>query len=134
MLGVAGRFFDLTDRIHLAKTVELNEAALSIDAEARKLCAGLTEDQLNWHLKPGNWSIAENLAHLRITTVDELLRAGAGSLSRLPGGAEAADRGRRWFRPHRAAIFISRYTLFSCQPAGVLFGIQCALPAASLAG
>ncbi len=68
MLGVIDSFPNTTDRIHLAKTVELSEAALAVDAEAKKLCAGLSEEQLAWCPRPGKWSIAQNLAHLRITT------------------------------------------------------------------
>ncbi len=68
MIGVADRFVDLTERVPLAKTVELAEASLMVDAEAAKLCAGLGEDQLSWSPRRGSWSIAENLAHLRITT------------------------------------------------------------------
>jgi hypothetical protein len=45
MLGVTDRFLTVTDQIHLGKTVELSEAALSLDAEARKLCAGLSEER-----------------------------------------------------------------------------------------
>jgi hypothetical protein len=67
MLGVTEKFFNFADRIHLATTVELSEAALAVDAEARKLCAGLAEEQLSWRPKPGSWSIAQNLAHLRAT-------------------------------------------------------------------
>ncbi len=68
MLGVTEKFFNFTDRIHLAKTVELSEAAFAVDAEAKKLCAGLSEEQLSWCPRPGRWSIAQNLAHLRTTT------------------------------------------------------------------
>ena len=67
MLGVTEKFFNFTDRIHLAKTVELSETALAVDAEAKKLCAGLSEEQLSWCPRPGRWSIAQNLAHLRMT-------------------------------------------------------------------
>jgi hypothetical protein len=38
------------------------------DAEAQRLCEGLTEAQLAWRQQPGKWSIAENLAHLNMTT------------------------------------------------------------------
>jgi hypothetical protein len=55
-------------QLHLAKTVELCAAMLAIDTEAADLCYGLTEEQLCWSIHPGAWSIAENLAHLRITT------------------------------------------------------------------
>ena len=68
MLGVTDKFLNFTDRIHLATTVELSEAALAVDAEAKKLWAGLSEEQLSWCPKPGRWSIAQNLAHLRTTT------------------------------------------------------------------
>ncbi len=68
MLGVTGRYFNFTDRSPLAKTVELAEAALAVDLEAKQLCAGLTHEQLSWNPRPGKWSIAENLAHLRATT------------------------------------------------------------------
>ncbi len=68
MLGVTDGFLNATDRIHLSKTVELSEAALAADSEAKKLCAGLSEEQLSWCPRPGRWSIAQNLAHLRTTT------------------------------------------------------------------
>jgi DinB superfamily len=67
MLGVTEKFFSFTDRIHLATTVELSEAALAVDAEAKNLWAGLSEEQLSWCPRPGRWSIAQNLAHLRTT-------------------------------------------------------------------
>ena len=81
MLGVTGKFFNFTDRVHLAKTVELSEAAFAVNAEAKELCAGLCEEQLSWCPRPGRWSIAQNLAHLRATsevflpTVDSALEA-----------------------------------------------------------
>ena len=81
MLGVTEKFFNFTDRIPLPKTVELSEAALAVDAEVEKLCAGLSEEQLSWCPRPGRWSIAQNLAHLRTTTevflpaVDSALKA-----------------------------------------------------------
>jgi DinB superfamily len=68
MLGMTEKFLSFTDRIHLASTIELSEAALAVDAEARKLCAGLSERQLSWSPRPGRWSIVQNLAHLRTTT------------------------------------------------------------------
>ena len=68
MLGAIENFFNFTDRVHLAKTVELSEAASAVDAEAKKLCDGLSEEQLSWCPRPGRWSIAQNLAHLRTTT------------------------------------------------------------------
>jgi hypothetical protein len=68
MLGVTEKFFSFTDRIHLATTVELGEAALAVDAEAKNLWDGLSEEQLSWCPRSGRWSIAQNLAHLRTTT------------------------------------------------------------------
>jgi hypothetical protein len=48
-------------------TSGLCEATYAIDAEAARLCAGLSSDELCWRPRPRRWSIAENLAHLRIT-------------------------------------------------------------------
>jgi hypothetical protein len=50
------------------KTVELREATLAVDLEAINLYAGLSEEQLSWSPRPGRWSIAQNLSHLRRTT------------------------------------------------------------------
>ena len=58
MLGVTEKFFNFTDRVPLAKTVELSDAALAVDAEAKKLCGGLSEEQLSWRPRAGRWSIA----------------------------------------------------------------------------
>ncbi len=66
MLSVTEKFVYLTD--NRAQTVELREATLAIDAEAMNLCAGLSEEQLSWSPRPGRWSIAQNLSHLRRTT------------------------------------------------------------------
>jgi hypothetical protein len=41
---------------------------LMIDADVQKLCAGLSDEELSWRPHPGRWSIAENLAHLCVTT------------------------------------------------------------------
>lgn len=68
MLGAGDKFFTLTGRIHLAKIVELSEGTLAVDAGVTQLCVGLSEEQLSWRPRPGSWSIAENLAHLRTTT------------------------------------------------------------------
>ena len=65
MLSVTESFVYLADQ---AKTVELKEATLAVDLEAINLYAGLTEDQLSWSPRPGRWSIAQNLSHLRRTT------------------------------------------------------------------
>jgi hypothetical protein len=65
MLSVTENFLYLTDQ---SKNVELKEATLAVDLEAINLCAGLTEDQLSWSPRPGRWSIAQNLSHLRRTT------------------------------------------------------------------
>ena len=49
------------------QTSGLSEATYAIDAEATRLCTGLSDDQLCWRPRPRRWSITENLAHLRIT-------------------------------------------------------------------
>ncbi len=67
MPGATYSFFTFAERTHKPKTVELAEATLAVDAEAAKLCAGLSEEQLSWQPRPGRWSIAQNLAHLRAT-------------------------------------------------------------------
>jgi hypothetical protein len=64
MLSVTESFVYPAERV---KTVELREAALAIDLEALDLCAGLSEGQLSWSPRPGRWSIAQNLSHLRRT-------------------------------------------------------------------
>jgi hypothetical protein len=51
----------------LPKTVELYDATSAVEAEATRLCQGMTEEQLSWRPEPHRWSIAENLAHLRVT-------------------------------------------------------------------
>lgn len=68
MPGVTEKFFNFTDRIHLPMIVELSEAALAVDAAAKRLCDGLSEEQLSWRPRPARWSIAQNLAHLCTTT------------------------------------------------------------------
>jgi hypothetical protein len=40
----------------------------AVDADAQRLCEGLSEEQLAWRPQPGKWSIAENLTHLNMTT------------------------------------------------------------------
>jgi hypothetical protein len=42
---------------------------LAVDVEAADLCAGLSEEQLSRSLRAGRWSITQNLAHLRTTTL-----------------------------------------------------------------
>jgi hypothetical protein len=49
-------------------TSDLSRATYAIEVEAERLCAGMREDQLSWRPQVRCWSIAENLAHLRITT------------------------------------------------------------------
>jgi hypothetical protein len=61
-------YFHLTKRAQTAKTVELCAEMSAIDGAAAELCAGLNEEQLSWFPRPGSWSIAQNLAHLRTTT------------------------------------------------------------------
>jgi hypothetical protein len=47
---------------------EIRGEIAKVNTEAQRLCAGLTEEQFGWRPKPGKWSIAENLAHLNLTT------------------------------------------------------------------
>ncbi len=47
---------------------EIRSEVAAVDAEAKKLCQGLSEQQLAWRPHPGKWSIAENLMHLNVTT------------------------------------------------------------------
>src|SRR5580658_4320280 len=89
MLSVTEKFVYLTD--NRVKTVELREATLAVDAEAINLCAGLSEEQLSWSPRPGRWSIAQNLSHLRRTTevflpaVDATLEASRNQKLHSPG-------------------------------------------------
>jgi hypothetical protein len=89
MLSVTERFGYLTD--NRVKTVELREATLAVDLEAMDLCAGLSEEQLSWSPRPGRWSIAQNLSHLRRTTevflpaVDATLEASRNRKLHSPG-------------------------------------------------
>ena len=88
MLSVTESFVWLTNQ---SKTVELREATLAVDQEAINLCEGLTEDQLSWSPRPGRWSIAQNLSHLRRTTevflpaVDATLEASKKQKLQSPG-------------------------------------------------
>ena len=89
MLSVTEKFVYLAD--NRVKTVELREATLAVDAEAINLCAGLSEEQLSWSPRPGRWSIAQNLSHLRRTTevflpaVDATLEASRNQKLHSPG-------------------------------------------------
>jgi hypothetical protein len=89
MLSAAEKFVYLTD--NRVKTVELREATLAVDLEAINLCAGLSEEQLSWSPRPGRWSIAQNLSHLRRTTevflpaVDATLEASRNRKLHSPG-------------------------------------------------
>jgi hypothetical protein len=67
MVATTHRLFNLPGRVDLAKAVDLSEAMASIDLDAVRLFGGLSADQLSWCPRPGRWSIAQNLAHLRIT-------------------------------------------------------------------
>ena len=66
MLSVTENFVYLPD--HRVRTVELREATVAVDMEAIDLYDGLSEEQLSWSPRPGRWSIAQNLSHLRRTT------------------------------------------------------------------
>ena len=88
MLSMTESFVYLAERV---KTVELREATLAIDLEAMDLCAGLSEEQLAWSPRPGRWSIAQNLSHLRRTNevflpaVDATLEASRNLKLHSPG-------------------------------------------------
>jgi DinB superfamily len=58
----------VVERTDLARTIQLSEGILAINAAATELCSGLSADQLSWRPRSNRWSIAQNLAHLRITT------------------------------------------------------------------
>jgi hypothetical protein len=47
--------------------VQLSEAMAAVDAAAAGLCEGLSDEQLTWTPYRGRWSVAQNLAHLRMT-------------------------------------------------------------------
>jgi len=89
MLSAAEKFVYLTD--NRVKTVELREATWAVDRAAIELCAGLSEEQLGWSPRPGRWSIAQNLSHLRRTTevflpaVDATLEASRNLKLHSPG-------------------------------------------------
>ena len=88
MLSVTESFVYTAEQ---GKTVELKEATLAVDLEAINLCAGLSEDQLSWSPRPGKWSIAQNLSHLRRTAevflpaVDATLEASKNRQLHSPG-------------------------------------------------
>jgi DinB superfamily len=67
MLLTTDSYFNLPSQTLAARTLDLSEAMRSIDLEAERLCAGLSPEQLAWNPAPGKWSIAQNLAHLRVT-------------------------------------------------------------------
>jgi hypothetical protein len=63
-LSIAG----LVDTLEAQRTAVLSEAVSAVQAEAVRICRGLSDEQLSWRPEPHRWSIAENLAHVRITT------------------------------------------------------------------
>lgn len=67
VVGGAGKLTEFNGPVPSAKTAFLSEEALTIDCEAKKLCAGLSEEQLSWQPRARSWSIAQVLAHLRLT-------------------------------------------------------------------
>ena len=44
----------------------------SIKADGQAIVAGLTEEQLNWHLRAGSWSILDCLEHLNVSVTTTL--------------------------------------------------------------
>jgi hypothetical protein len=69
----------LIEAPQIGRTTALYDAVTAIQADATRLCFGLSDEQLGWRPEPSRWSIAENFAHLRATTevflpaVDEAL-------------------------------------------------------------
>jgi DinB superfamily len=47
---------------------KIGQETATVNAHAKALCEGLTEEQMAWRPQPGKWSIAENLVHLELTT------------------------------------------------------------------
>ena len=75
---------------------EIRSEVAAVSANAQKLCAGLTEEQLSWRPQPGKWSIAENLVHLNVTTqlyVPHIRRAVERARQRTLDGSGAFDLG-----------------------------------------
>jgi hypothetical protein len=68
VLSVTGKFIHLANWDQGVQVVELRAASETIDGEATRLCAGLTDQELAWSPTPRRWSILQNLAHLRTTT------------------------------------------------------------------
>jgi hypothetical protein len=68
MISIARKGMPLWSTRQSVQRAELFAASMAIDHQATRLCAGLTEKQLTWSPRPQKWSIAQNLAHLRITT------------------------------------------------------------------
>jgi hypothetical protein len=68
VLSVTGKFVHFAKRDQGVQAVALHAASVTIDGEAMRLCAGLTEEELAWSPNPRRWSIVQNLAHLRTTT------------------------------------------------------------------
>jgi DinB superfamily len=57
-----------TPTTSLSATAGLLQSLHEVDAGAIAVCRDLNGWQLSWQPRPGRWSIAENLAHLRGTT------------------------------------------------------------------
>jgi hypothetical protein len=66
-VSMADAHVSIAGQLPLTNFFALESATLAIDSEARALCVGLTEEQLSFSMRPGSWSIAQNLAHLRVT-------------------------------------------------------------------
>ncbi len=52
----------------VAELQQIQQELGACDDEVRRLCEGLSPEELGWRPSPKSWSIAENLHHLRITT------------------------------------------------------------------
>jgi hypothetical protein len=51
-----------------AELEKIRQEIEAINADARKLTDGLSQEQLAWRPHPGRWSIAENFVHLNLGT------------------------------------------------------------------
>jgi len=51
----------------VAELEKIRQEVEAIDTQVVALCEGLSEEDLAWRVEPGQWSIAEVLAHLQLT-------------------------------------------------------------------
>jgi hypothetical protein len=69
LLLVLFRIANEANAMTLAPELEkIRQETEAVNAQAKALCEGLTEEQMAWRPQPEKWSIAENLVHLDLTT------------------------------------------------------------------